>query len=611
MAQTRHLITNQGRARILGASNTPTNSGLKGIEINKIKISTRFDFNSYSTRDQFLGLRNHANIVANKLLGDTARTETINVTPSNFNVIQVTDDQVIFEVNLTGPIATANNYFNELGLYYNDNGDKLFLYAGLPRYEYLSSSSSSYTGQFAVTIGSSDSADITFTDPSIDFGKIISVDIDSLPKSNSISANNRNIQQITNSDFVDPYLTHKNQSTSGVWSIAGWHTQGFTNTVTATSVTSNTITLSIPPAILSDPPDYFPTDSYRVIVRVHSGNQQGKLYAGMLNVSNSVVTLGAGEGTAIGNGSEVQLLVRSPTQIEADFNSYQWIRTANDILYLDNEGRLLLGKSASSDSTTGIEFRPHGLVTNDFHGPSINLVGNEWSNAEPNARNEFRVDVGSDEFNAPGNATYPDEIVYIRSNREDTAIRIRHENVSASNNTASIIIGRQVSSNANAIEFRNLGTHATPIDTFAGAIRFGSSGNTVSIVNPSDKRRKKNIESLTNSIDIIKKIHPVKFNWKEESEDTEKSTGFIAQELQPIVPEAVSGSPDSKEMMAVDYDKLSPVAIGAIKELIERVEKLEGRDNILTTEISSLRTENAMLQTKVTMLKNELNKNKE
>ena len=62
----------------------------------------------------------------------------------------------------------------------------------------------------------------------------------------------------------------------------------------------------------------------------------------------------------------------------------------------------------------------------------------------------------------------------------------------------------------------------------------------------SDKRRKKNIESLENSIETVKKIHPVKFHWKrnendQEPEDKRKTVGFIAQELQPLVPEAVSG----------------------------------------------------------------------
>ena len=200
MAQTRHFVTSQGRARILGATNTPTNSGLKGIEINKIKLSNGFSYNSYQTRDQFLALRTDTRITANNLLGSTSNTLSIDVTTDNFNIIQVTDDQVIFEVTLSEALNipnVANNEFNEVGLYYNDNGDKLFLYAGLVDSQRVRGSNDAYIGQYAVTIGSSDSADITFSDPSVSFGKIMSTNLSSLPKANTTSATNRNLQMIS------------------------------------------------------------------------------------------------------------------------------------------------------------------------------------------------------------------------------------------------------------------------------------------------------------------------------------------------------------------------------------------------------------------------------
>ena len=50
--------------------------------------------------------------------------------------------------------------------------------------------------------------------------------------------------------------------------------------------------------------------------------------------------------------------------------------------------------------------------------------------------------------------------------------------------------------------------------------------------------------------------------------------------------------------MQIDYGKLSPVAIGAIKELIDKVEKLEKRVDGLTTENTSLRNEVMMLKSK-------------
>jgi hypothetical protein len=60
----------------------------------------------------------------------------------------------------------------------------------------------------------------------------------------------------------------------------------------------------------------------------------------------------------------------------------------------------------------------------------------------------------------------------------------------------------------------------------------------------------------------------VKFVWKESNK---KSLGVIAQELQEILPELVSG----EENKTVNYSGLIAVLIEAIKELKLRVEVLE------------------------------------
>ena len=51
---------------------------------------------------------------------------------------------------------------------------------------------------------------------------------------------------------------------------------------------------------------------------------------------------------------------------------------------------------------------------------------------------------------------------------------------------------------------------------------------------------------------------------------------MIAQELQAVAPEAVSGDPESEEMMGVDYSKLVPMMIKEIQSLRARITTLEG-----------------------------------
>jgi hypothetical protein len=53
--------------------------------------------------------------------------------------------------------------------------------------------------------------------------------------------------------------------------------------------------------------------------------------------------------------------------------------------------------------------------------------------------------------------------------------------------------------------------------------------------------------------------------------------GVIAHELQEVLPYAVTGEKDAKEMQSVDYSKLVPVLVKAIQELSEKVKQLENK----------------------------------
>ena len=62
------------------------------------------------------------------------------------------------------------------------------------------------------------------------------------------------------------------------------------------------------------------------------------------------------------------------------------------------------------------------------------------------------------------------------------------------------------------------------------------------IYNPSDIRLKQNISTTTYGLNTISLLNPVKFNWKggfEPTEDGKDMLGFVAQEVQEVIPEAV------------------------------------------------------------------------
>lgn len=97
---------------------------------------------------------------------------------------------------------------------------------------------------------------------------------------------------------------------------------------------------------------------------------------------------------------------------------------------------------------------------------------------------------------------------------------------------------------------------------------------------PSDYRLKTNVKPLVGSLTTLKKLKPCNFNWKN---NTDKEWGFIAHELQAVVPECVKGKKDEKKAdgtpkyQQVDTNKLIPLLVGAIKDLSLEVSKLQTR----------------------------------
>ena len=99
------------------------------------------------------------------------------------------------------------------------------------------------------------------------------------------------------------------------------------------------------------------------------------------------------------------------------------------------------------------------------------------------------------------------------------------------------------------------------------------SGSTTSYNTSSDQRLKENIADADDAGNKIDAIQVRKFDWK--ADGSHQDYGMIAQELQTVAPEAVSGDADSEEMMGVDYSKLVPMLIKEIQSLRNRVAQLE------------------------------------
>ena len=89
-----------------------------------------------------------------------------------------------------------------------------------------------------------------------------------------------------------------------------------------------------------------------------------------------------------------------------------------------------------------------------------------------------------------------------------------------------------------------------------------------------------------NGLDIVNKIKVYDYKWKS---DGTRMDGVLAHELQEILPYAVFGQKDGKEMQGVDYSKIVPVLTKSVQEVDTKVVALENKIVILEAELEILK----------------------
>ena len=117
-----------------------------------------------------------------------------------------------------------------------------------------------------------------------------------------------------------------------------------------------------------------------------------------------------------------------------------------------------------------------------------------------------------------------------------------------------------------------------------GALIAGSSfGSSAILGSISDYRVKTNIRNYTSGWDNIKAL-PVKiFDINKEGEEATDIKGWIAHEVQSVIPEAVIGTKDAKkadgsdDLQSLGYNVFMPDVVGALQTAMAKIETLEAK----------------------------------
>lgn len=108
------------------------------------------------------------------------------------------------------------------------------------------------------------------------------------------------------------------------------------------------------------------------------------------------------------------------------------------------------------------------------------------------------------------------------------------------------------------------------------------------VIEHSDARSKRNVKALSGALDKVMQLRGVSFEWKSDdpSVKAQPRLGVIAQEIQQVVPEAVSVS---ERGAGVSYSALIPLLIESVKSLKQECDALRSDLGKLKEEVTTLR----------------------
>lgn len=148
---------------------------------------------------------------------------------------------------------------------------------------------------------------------------------------------------------------------------------------------------------------------------------------------------------------------------------------------------------------------------------------------------------------------------------------------------------------------RNLAVRQIPTTAAANAVVFNNPNGQVGYINTqgssviystaSDYRLKHDVMPMVDASARVMALKPVNFAWKA---DNTRVDGFLAHELQEVVPGAVAGVKDelhedgSPKIQGIDQSKIVPLLTAALQEALNKIDALEAQNTAFETRLAAL-----------------------
>jgi len=253
-----------------------------------------------------------------------------------------------------------------------------------------------------------------------------------------------------------------------------------------------------------------------------------------------------------------------------------------EAMRIDSSGNVGIGTSSVFDANTRLELSKSGtclqFISSTTSGGARLYFSAETTTAGVVAtytnhplvfrtNNTERMRIDSDGNLLVGATTNQDTA------GEAVGIELRgatHAIVATRSGGSALLVSRR-DSNGNAVSIRRDTTEVGSISVTTTAATYNTS---------SDYRLKHDIQPMTGALAKVAQLKPVTYKW---NADDSESQGFIAHELQEVVPECVTGEKDAvdadgnPQYQGIDTSFLVATLTAAIQELSAKNDALEAR----------------------------------
>ena len=279
-----------------------------------------------------------------------------------------------------------------------------------------------------------------------------------------------------------------------------------------------------------------------------------------------------------------QVQDRTLTERE-EFLSQAQERDAGTVVYtgMNNKGDFYIGNTKKS-SATGEE--------TTFDSPIPTVTGENPARLssvfdEVTIKERLVVEGGKSnqilsQFDGP--VTFTEAIRIKNVSDFSGSVKVTNTDISESTSTGALVVSGGV----------GIGSTLTADTIISNGVKLGTAHNAITTVDgtaldidgaltvsgditaffTSDERLKNNIKAIDNPLEKVISISGNTFTWNEDSVyDGLNDVGVIAQEIREVIPEAVVERDNG--YLAVDYHKIIPLLVEAIKDLSSKVDSLE------------------------------------